>query len=124
MALLPVPGLPVEFPQEVEGIEPEVPGAAGGVEQLDGARLAQACGRLGLLGRLYQQELAAPAQPGLPSPPVEPESPERVVDQELHHITRGEELVAHGQLAAVAWRLGGLAHRFALFLRVEVLVDP
>jgi hypothetical protein len=50
--------------------------------------------------------------------------PERVVGEELHHVARREELVAHRQLAAVARRLALLAHLAALVLAVEELVDP
>ena len=49
---------------------------------------------------------------------------ERVVDEELHDVARREELVAHGQLAAVARRLALVAHLLALVAAVEVLVDP
>src|SRR5690606_40656119 len=55
---------------------------------------------------------------------IEPETPEGVIHQKLDHIARREELVAYCQLAAVAWCLTGIAHRLALFLGVEVLVDP
>ena len=99
-------------------------GAAGRVEQLQGARVAQLDGRWGRLVGLHQQVLAALAQASLTAGGVEPQPAEGVVDQELHHVAGGEELVAHRQLAAVARRLAGVAHRLALFLGVEVLVDP
>jgi hypothetical protein len=98
--------------------------AAGRVQQLQGARVAQLGRRPGLFVGLHQQVLAALAQAGLPAGGVEPQPPQGVVDQELHHVARREELVAHRQLAAVARRLAGIAHRLALFLGVEVLVDP
>ena len=72
------------------------PNFASQIEQLDRARVAQAFGGVELLIRFHQQVLAAVAQTGLPARPVEPKPPQRVVDQELHHIARGEELVAHG----------------------------
>ena len=53
-----------------------------------------------------------------------PDAPERVVRQELHHIAWREELVAHGELAAVARGLALGAHLLALVVAVEVLVDP
>ena len=53
-----------------------------------------------------------------------PDAPERVVGEELDDVARREELVAHGQLAAVARRLALLAHLPALVLAVEELVDP
>ena len=52
------------------------------------------------------------------------ETAERVVDQELHHIARGEELIADRQFTAVAWRLALLAHGLAFLGAVEVLIDP
>ena len=53
-----------------------------------------------------------------------PETPETVVGQKFDDIARGEELIADGQLTAVARGTGRLAHRLALFLTIEVLVDP
>src|ERR1039458_3402756 len=55
---------------------------------------------------------------------LEPQAPKRVIYQELHNISRGEELVAHGQFAAVARRLTLVAHFLALFAAIEELVDP
>src|SRR5690606_24949675 len=53
-----------------------------------------------------------------------PDAAEGVVGEELHHVARREELVAHGQLPAVARRLALLAHLSPLVLSVEELVHP
>lgn len=53
-----------------------------------------------------------------------PDAAEGVVGEELDDVARGEELVAHGELAGVARGGGGVAHGFALLLAVPVLVDP
>src|SRR5207247_410028 len=55
---------------------------------------------------------------------LKPRSPERVVDQKLDDVARREELIANGQLAAVARSLALLAHPFAFVARVEELVHP
>ena len=55
---------------------------------------------------------------------LEPSAAESVVDQKLDDISRGEELVADGELAAVAGGLAGFAHGAALVLAVKILVDP
>ena len=99
-------------------------GAAGRVEQLEGARVADAGLAIAPFLRRDQQVLAEVTQARLPVGGVEPEAAQGVVDQELDHVARGEELIAHRQFAAGARRLAGLAHRLALFLGVEVLVDP
>src|SRR5262245_55477729 len=44
-----------------------------------------------------------------------PDASQRVIGQEFDYVARREELVAHGQLAAVARRGGFVAHLFALF---------
>ncbi|MNJ47881.1 hypothetical protein D3C77_430560 [compost metagenome] len=99
-------------------------GAAGRVQQLEGAWVTQLGGGLWCFVRLHQQVLAAIAQAGDPARGVEPETPEGVVYQELDHVARREELVAYRQFAAVARRLRRIAHRLALFFGIEVLVDP
>ena len=55
---------------------------------------------------------------------LQPDAAERVVDEKLDDVARREELVAHGQLAAVARRLALVAHLLALFAAIEELVDP
>ena len=55
---------------------------------------------------------------------LQPQPAECVVDEELHDVARSEELVAHGQFAAVARRLALVAHLLALFAAIEELVDP
>ncbi len=71
-----------------------------------------------------EEVLAGVFQGGLALAHLIPRTPEGVVHEELHHIARGEELVADGELPAVARGLGGIAHGLALFLGIEILVDP
>ncbi|MNF98340.1 hypothetical protein D3C84_811960 [compost metagenome] len=124
MLLLPSPGLAINLGKQVECVQAEVHGAAGRVEQLQGARIAQFGGCLGRFVGLDQQVLATIAQMGFAAGGVEPQTAKGVVHQELDHVARREELVAHRQLAAIARCLRGIAHRLALFFGVEVLVDP
>lgn len=53
-----------------------------------------------------------------------PDAAQRVVGKELDDVARREELVADGQLAAVAWCRGFLPHPLPLLRSVEVLVNP
>src|ERR1019366_8221714 len=55
---------------------------------------------------------------------LQPQTAQRVIDEELHDISRREELVAYGHLAAVARRLALIAHFLALFGAIEELIDP
>jgi hypothetical protein len=74
--------------------------------------------------RLAHKILAIVSEGGVAAGPVEPLPAERVLDQELHHVAWGEELVADRELAAVARSPRLLPHPPALLGRVEVLVDP
>ena len=70
-------------------------------------------------------EVAAPLRrAGLALRHLVPDAAQRVVGEELDDVARREELVADGQLAAVARRGGFLAHLLPLGVVVEVLVDP
>ena len=71
-----------------------------------------------------KQILAASTQGGSALRGFVPQAAKGVVHQKLDHIARRKELVAHRQFAAVARCLAGVAHGLALFLGVEVLVDP
>ena len=70
------------------------------------------------------QVLQAVGEAGAALAHLVPDAAERVVGQELDDVARREELVAHGELAAVARGRGFGAHLAALVLAVEVLVDP
>ena len=149
-----VPGFFVDGLEEVEGVEAEVHGAAGGVEEADLARvfdgavgdvdglfeelflaegfLGVALGWVGGVFAFAQEDLGGAAdevtalvgEAGLAFGHLIPDAAEGVVGEELDDVARGEELVAHGELAGVARGGGGVAHGFALFLAVPVLVDP
>ena len=79
MLLLPGPGLTVDLGKQIKSVEAKVHGAAGRVQQLEGARVAQLGGGLWRFVRLDQQILAPLAQAGGPARGVEPETPEGVV---------------------------------------------
>ena len=100
-----------------------MPGAAGRVEHAQVARVLLRARRELLVG-LADQVLAPLGERGLRAAHLVPDAAERVVGEELDDVARREELVAHGQLAAVARRLALLAHLPALVLAVEELVDP
>ena len=129
-------------------------GAAGGVEEADLARvfdgavgdvdglfeelflaegfLGVALGWVGGVFAFAEEDLGGAAdevaallgEAGLAFGHLIPDAAEGVVGEELDDVARGEELVAHGELAGVARGGGGVAHGFALFLAVPVLVDP
>jgi hypothetical protein len=109
--------------KEIKGVEQEVPAAAGGVEHAQIPRVFPGARAEGLAG-LADQVLAPLGEGGVGVAHLVPDAPEGVVGEELDNVARREELVAHGQLAAVARRLALLAHRLALGLAVEELVDP
>ena len=76
------------------------------------------------LGGAADEVAALVGEAGLAFGHFIPDAAEGVVGEELDDVARGEELVAHGELARVAWCSRGVAHGFALFLAVPVLVDP
>ena len=152
-----VPGFFVDGLEEVEGVEAEVHGAAGGVEEADLARvfdgavgdvdglfeelfLAEGFFGVGLgsffgwggvfafaeedLGGAADEVAALLGEAGLAFGHLIPDAAEGVIGEELDDVARGKELVAHGELAGVARSGGGVAHGFALFFAVPVLVDP
>ncbi len=53
-----------------------------------------------------------------------PRTAEGIVGQELHHVARGEELVAEGELIGVSRRWTIFSCHVPKFLGREVLVDP
>ena len=124
------PGFLIDRLEQVERVRQEVAGAAGGIEDLQVARVlrgtVQDVGRFvscvlpfarvwarGLRGEGVQEdlvgasheELALLGEAGLSPAHLVPGPPERVVGQELDDVPWGEELVADGQLAAGARRL-------------------
>src|SRR5207245_10355990 len=107
-----------------EGIEPKMHRPTSRIEQRYRARVAQALGGFRLLVGLHQQIPAAVTQACARTGPVKPEPADSVVNEELDHIARGDELIAPGELAAVTRRLAGPAHGLTLFFRIEVLIDP
>ena len=76
------------------------------------------------LGGTADQVAALLLEPGLALGHLIPDTAEGVVGEELDDVARGEELVADGQLAAVARRGGFLAHLLPLGGVVVILVDP
>ena len=58
MLLLPGPGLAIDLGEQIEGIQTEVHRAAGWVQQLEGARVAQLGSGLGRFVGFHQQVLA------------------------------------------------------------------
>src|SRR5262245_57590827 len=100
-----------------------MPAAARGVEHAEVARVFLGAG-CELISRLADHVVAPVNEHRLHAAHLVPDATECVVREELDHVTRREELVADGQLAAVAWRLARLAHLPALILAVKELVDP
>ena len=74
--LFPGPSFAVDLGKQIEGIQAEVHGAAGWVQQLEGARVTQLGGCLRRFVGLDQQVLAAIAQAGSSSGCIEPKPPE------------------------------------------------
>ena len=125
--------------------------AAGGIEHQDGARVFERTVRDvdGLLEQFFLREVvllrlfrrgfarfqedfvrtadevaALLLELGFAPRHLIPDAAQRVVGEELDDVARREELVADGQLAAVARRGGFLAHLLPLRWIVEILVDP
>ena len=72
----------------------------------------------------WKGKIVESSQLGLATHHLVPSASEGVVGQEPNHISRCEELVANGQLSAIARRLALGAHLAAFIVAVEVLVNP
>ena len=118
-----LPGLHVDREQQVERVQKEVPGPAGGIQDPKIARILPGPRPERLVDRA-DEVLAGLEQARSLTMHLHPRAAEGVVRQELHDVARREELVADGQLAAVPRRLALVAHLLALVGAVEVLVDP
>ena len=116
-------GLLVDHEQQIEGIEEEVPAAAGGIEDAQVSRVLLRPRREFLAG-LADHVFASLRKRRVRAAHLVPDAAERVVGQELDDVAGREELVADRQFAAVARRLALLAHLPPLVLAVEILVDP
>ena len=100
-----------------------MPGAAGGIEDAQVARILPRAWPDRLVSGAHEV-LAELGETRLSAVHLQPDAAERVVGEELDDVARREELVADGQLAAVARRLALVAHLLALFAAIEELVDP
>ena len=146
------PGFHIDGDQEIEAIKQEMARAAGGVQDPDIARvLPEAVGNENRLSQQFFLRQALMAFRGrrrsfalgekdlvrssnhvtalfaelrASLPHLVPGAAQRIIGEELNDISGREELVADGQLAAVARGGGGVAHGAALVLAVEILVDP
>ena len=98
------PGLLVDRQEKVERVEEEVAGAAGRVEDLAGRAdpSSPRSSSPALSSTRYSHRSASCVSPPRICHHVRAE---RVVDEELDDVARREELVANGELAAVARRL-------------------
>ena len=121
------PGLFVDRQEKVEAVEQEVAGAAGRIEDAQVTRvLPLARSRLLLFA---PHEVTAPlGEIAAITVHLEPRPPKRVVHEKLDDVSGREKLVANGQLATVARRLGstllGVPHGCPFFLGIEELVNP
>jgi hypothetical protein len=117
------PCLLIDADEKIEAIEQEMSRAAGGIEDLEIARVLLRAGFPGLI-RLPDEVLAALGNLGIAVVHLVPDAAEGILGQELNDIAGREKLVADGELSAVAWRRALIAHLLTFFAAIEELVDP
>ena len=109
--------------EEIEAVEKEVPDPQAG-SRIRRSRGSSSHGYHVARRRSSHQVLAAARKRAVFAVHLEPDAPERVVGEKLDNVAGREELVADGELAAIARRLALLAHLRALVAAVEELVHP
>ena len=114
--------LVVDGQQQVEAVEQEMAAPRGRIQNPQLTRITFHAFTFHAL--TFDEIPALLRQPRLSAPHLPPQPAQGVVRQECHHVARRVELVAKGQLVAVARRAGEPASLFAQFSRSEELVDP